>query len=681
MSSIKTFASVLLPLCIAAFTAQAVQGMEQKATPDAPTKAENFRLIDHAGVSRELYHLEDAKGVVLFAFCASCPVSLETAKTLQQHVEEAGEAGFQIWGVNIQPDSNREAIAAVLAEAGLTIPVLMDPTQRIAFSLGLTHAGETLLINPAASWEIVYRGAVDNRFAAEAPAAEPTESYLRNAAVSLVEGQPVTLAAVRTTGEEIQYQDMSAVSYANDIVPILESKCITCHHDGGLGPFTMDSYRRVRGWAPMMRETIRTGRMPPWHADPATGPYVHDRALTTDEERKLLAWIEQGAVMDGDVDPLAEKELPKGAKWQLGEPDHTVRLPEVQQLPADGIVDYRYIPVPSGLTEDRWLNGIEVRTDNPAVVHHALIFVSYPREYRHLEPEARSGLNGYFAAYLPGAQLKHFPEGSAMFLPKNAVFIFQMHYNTTGKPEQDMTEMALHFHDGPPKDIIKIEAAHYNDFIIPPNKYDHEASADYDFEADARILGLSPHMHYRGSRFKFAANFPDGTEKLLLNVPLFEFDWQPMYFLADPVDVPEGTVMQCEGAFNNSRFNPKNPNPESYVRFGEQSFEEMFIGYVLFSTPYQPEDFQPREVDTSKIVGYGEKITKDNLPGMAFTVMRRIRIDFLPDGVLSAGEGALKGTWEMIGDRVILDTPMGRHEAFVNNDELIFRGRAARRVQ
>ncbi|MBI1318537.1 MAG: redoxin domain-containing protein [Candidatus Hydrogenedens sp.] len=675
---------VLLLAVTAACSAGAVQPTGTHPAPEAPTQVENFRLIDHQGVSREFYHLEDAKGVILFAFDAESPVAMETAATLQQHAEEAKEAGVSIWGLNVRPGADREAVAKAAADNGLGMPVLMDPSQRIAFSLGLTHAGETLLVDPAKSWAIVYRGAVDNRFAEEAASEQATETYLRNAAVSMLDGQPIVLASTQPAGETIAYADTSSVSYANDIVPILESKCITCHYEGGLGPFPMNSYKKVRGWAPMMRETVRTGRMPPWHADDATGPYQHDRSLTVDEERKLLAWIEQGAVKDTDEDPLAKYDEPKPATWQLGEPDAVVQLPEVQQIQADGIVEYRYIPVSSGLKENRWLKGVEVRTNNPAVVHHALIFVSYPRDYRHLEPEARSGLNGYFGAYLPGAQLNFFPEGSAMFLPHDAVFVFQMHYNSTGKPEEDMTEMGLYFADGPPEDVIKIEAAHYNDFLIPPNEYDVEAFADYRFDEKATILGLSPHMHYRGSRFKFAANFPEDSgmqDRLLLNVPLFEFDWQPMYFLEQPVQVPKGTVMECEGAFNNSRFNPKNPNPDAYVRFGEQSFEEMFIGYVMFTTPYREENFQPQEIDTSKIVGYGEAITKDSLPGMSFVMMRRIKVDFQADGVLSAGDGAIKGTWEMNGNTITLDTPLGKHDIFVNNDELIFHGRAMRRVQ
>jgi len=317
-------------------------------------------------------------------------------------------------------------------------------------------------------------------------------------------------------------------------------------------------------------------------------------------------------------------------------------------------------------------------------VHHALIFVGYPRDYRHMQPKASSGLDGYFASYLPGAQLDFFPEGSAMFLPHDTVFLFQMHYSTTGKPETDMTELGLHFADGPPENAIHMSAAHYEDFIIPPHVYDQPTKAKYEFERDARILGLSPHMHFRGSRFKFAAVFPgdeDGAEKPLLNVPFYEFDWQPMYFFEEPIDVPEGTIMKCDGAFNNSRFNPKNPDPNAVVAFGEQSHQEMFIGYVMYETPYDAEEFEPQEVDPAQAIGIGEIITKETLPGMAFKFGPIARIDFHADGVATAGGGVVKGTWTMEDNDLQLVSPLGTYDVFVHGDELIFRDEVLVRLQ
>jgi len=677
----KRFAlGVLLGALVFGSDASAVEGSAAKNLADAPTQAENFRCIDHEGFSRELFHLGDHQAAVLFAFCSECPVARQTAETLAALQEDESVA---VWGLQVDADDTRQAIGAAMEESNLDIPVLMDPTQRIAFSLGLRNAGEVLVLNPAASWEIVYRGAVDNRFGSESPAEEASVSYAAQAVEALKNGGEVLIDSTRAAGAPIQYADLSDVSYAEDIVPILEAKCVSCHHDNGLGPFAMSDYRKVRGWASMIRETIRTDRMPPWHADPHTGPYVNDRALSVEEEQKLLAWIEHGAVKDSEIDPLPEvhSSLPD-PRWQLGEPDHVVSLHKEQEIKADGIIEYRYLPVPSGLSEDRWVKGVEVRTDNPAVVHHALIFVVYPKEYRHIQPEARSGLNGYFAAFLPGAQLTFYPEGSAQFLPKNTMFIFQMHYNATGKPETDMTELGLHFADGPPERVLRTEGANENDFSIPPNTYAHRTRAWEEVDNDGvTLIGFSPHMHYRGGRMKFAANFPDGTKKELLNVPFFEFDWQPMYYLQEPVDAPKGTRIVADGAFNNSKWNAKNPNPDQWVYFGEQSFEEMFIGYIRYTEPYDPADFAPREVDPEKHPFHGQEITKETLPGMAFRVGRRIEIEFEEDGVLSAGGGALKGAWEMDGQRILLDTPFGKHDAIAHGDEVFFRTRAMERIR
>ncbi|MBI1318538.1 MAG: redoxin domain-containing protein [Candidatus Hydrogenedens sp.] len=637
--------------------------------------AEDFRLLDQAGVSRALYHQADRQAVVLFAFASDCPVSLESAALLQARFPSDVAAPVVVWGINVRPGDSRDVVASTLTDAGLTLPILMDPTLRFAHALGLSHAGETLVLNPSDNWKIVYRGAADAGLEASAgellSLAAPAE-------------QDVVFASSRPAGAPIAYPDLGSLSYADDIAPILESKCVTCHDQGGMGPFAMSNYEKVQVWASMMRETIRTGRMPPWHADEETGPYLHDRSLTVDEEQKLLAWIEQGAVNASDKDPLAGRTPPEAVDWQLGEPDHIVRLPEVQQIEADGIVEYRYISVPSVLSENRWLRGVEVRTSNPKVVHHALIFVNYPRDYRHMQPRSSSGLDGYFASFLPGAQLNFFPEGSAMFLPHDTVFLFQMHYNTTGKPEEDMTELGLYFQDAPPEKAIHISAAHYEDFIIPPHVYDQPTQAKYRFRRDATILGLSPHMHYRGSRFKFAAVFPEDSGRAdlpLLNVPFYEFDWQPMYFLEHPIDVPEGTVMQCNGAFNNSRFNPKNPYPEAVVAFGEQSMQEMFIGYVMYTTDYTPEDFEPKEIDAEDVIGLGEPITAETLPGMAFKIGPVVRVDFHEGGIATAAEGIVKGTWEIENDVLTLGGPLGTFKIHINYDELVFRDDVLKRLQ
>ncbi len=655
---------VVLALAIACGLARA----EDLPKPD---KAENFRLMSSDNKSWELSYQGNAKAVVLLALDFDCPVAKESAKALEALRAAQGDK-VSIAAISLRPTATRAQLQALATELGVKYPILLDPTQRISRSLGFTRSGETVMLDSASAWKVLYRGAV---------AGADGAAVLIPAVDAHVEGEPVPSTAAESTGVAVAYADPGVVSYSKDIVPILESKCVSCHHEGGLGPFAMSDYKKVHGWADMIRETVMTKRMPPWHADPEMGHFLNSRALSTEEEGKLLAWIEAGAPQDGDVDPLPAVVPATNSKWQLGEPDHKVALPEVQELPAEGIIDYRYIMVDSNLDEDKWLRAIEVRTDNLPVLHHALIFVLYPKEYRHIQPEARSGLNGYFAAYLPGAQLFNLPPEAGIFLPKGSMFTFQMHYNSTGKPEKERCEMGLYFHDAPPEKAVLIEAASETEFGIPANAPDLEVTADYEFGQDAEILGMSPHMHYRGSRFQFAANYPDGNTEMLLNVPFYEFDWQPMYILEKPLRVPQGTEIFVKGAFDNSKFNKKNPDPEQEVYFGEQSFEEMFIGYVQFAVPRDPKRFTPREIDAEEFVGLGEKITPESIVGMQFRIRRQLIVEFKADGKVESLDGSVKGKYKFNGDHeIIVNSIFGEIEFSVVGDEMFMYGKPVRRV-
>ena len=629
---------------------------------EAPAVA-NFRLTDHTGSSHELFRLADSSAVVVLAYSPECAVAKEGAAALSKARAAAGEAGPAVLGINVTGGDDRAKVAEALGDVAL--PVLMDPAQTVSKSLGFTQAGEVVVIVPGEGWRVVYRGALN---------AAALQAYLK--------GDLFPAAVTEAAGQAIVYPDYSGISYVKDIAPILETKCFSCHREGGLGPFAFSDYKKVLGWSDMIHETVRTKRMPPWHADTAVGAIEHKHALSAEEEGKLLAWIEAGAPQDVGDDPLvAAAAKPAPGAWTLGEPDHIVRMQDAQELPAEGIVNYRYIPVAVGIDEDKWVRAMQVRSDNPKVLHHALLFITYPREYRHLQPRPSKGLRGYFASFVPGAEVTSLPDDAGVFLPKGSVLTFQMHYTTIGKATQERSELGLYFHESAPSRAVRVEAGHENDFAIPPHAKDHPTKCDYEFRRDAEILGLSPHMHYRGSRFRFTADYPDGEQEDLLNVPWYEFDWQPMYFLEKPLKVPEGTRIVMDGGFDNSRFNRKNPNPEQMIRFGEQSFQEMFIGYVQYATQRDPDRYQARELEPHETIGMGEMITQDNIVGMKFRIVEELQVEFKPDGKLHTLQGYPMGTY-------VFETPtqiktkslFGEIVLFVVGDELFFDGNPLRRI-
>lgn len=626
-----------------------------------PERAENFRLTDQADTSHELYRLADSPLVALVSYSTACTATHDALPALKAAMDELTPRGVAFLGIDPDTADSRESVAEQLAAAGITLPVLLDPAQIAAKALGLTQYGEALVIAPTDNWKVVHRGGI---------------AGLRPALAAQLDKQPLP-AATPATGGTIAYAT-SGADFQKDVLPILEAKCASCHRAGGIAPFEMSSTKKLRSIADMIREVILTKRMPPWHADPHYSTFTNDRSLTEKEQATLVAWAEAGAPAEPAADEqLAKYAQPEEQAWALGKPDLVIGLDQPEELPAEGVVDYRYRYVPSGLTEDKWLRGLEVQAGNPKVVHHALIFIIYPKHYRNLQPEARQGLGGYFASFLPGAIIKPYPENTGQWVPAGSTFVFQMHYTTTGKPETDQTRMALYFHDTPPAEEFRMGAAHETEFAIPPKAMDYGVSADYRFRRAAKIWALSPHMHFRGSRFRFELEQPGGERQTLLNVPFYEFDWQPLYLLKEPISVPEDAQILCDGGFDNSRFNPRNPKPDQMVFFGEQSFEEMFIGYVGYSVPRDESRFTSLPEERVARMGFGQPITEQNIIGTKWRIAGRFVIEFKEEGRVVAN-GLIPGTWKMIGNRISIVNPIQPIDVGVIGDELMYNTRPLR---
>ncbi|MCF6285106.1 MAG: redoxin domain-containing protein [Candidatus Hydrogenedentes bacterium] len=643
------------------------------------TQVENFRLLDQAGRSIELYRAIDAPAVVLYIHGIGCPIVRRSAPELNRLHKKYGEQGVVFYMLNANSQDSRADLAEEAEEFGWTIPILKDPTQRIVHAMGSRRTAEALVLDPKSDWKILYRGPLDDRFDYGTQKSGATHRWVEEVLDAQLSGKAIKPHQEKTKGCLIGFLDEKPISYTTDVAPILQAKCLPCHRKGGVAPFAMSSHRKVKGWATMIRETLRTHRMPPWHADPAYQTFHNSLDLTVEERRALLTWVEQGALAGDGEDPLVGKAEARDTDWALGSPDHVVQLPEPQKLLAEGVFDYRYITVASGLTENRWLKAVEVLPTTEEVVHHALIFIMYPPQFRHLQPDPKSGLDGFFASYLPGGNVQPYPQGTAQFVPAGSSFIFQMHYNATGKGEVDQTRMGLYYHDGPPREVLYVRAAAETEFEIPAGATDHPAKASFRFDGDATLLGLSPHMHYRGSRFSFEARYPDSRKETLLSVPWYEFDWQPMYYFEEPISVPGGTRIVCEGAFDNSRLNPRNPNPNERVYFGEQSDEEMFIGYVSFSQPYQADNFKPADLNPDAWPGFGKDLTEKYLIGTTWAIGDRFRLRFEVEGKLIIND-RFEGQWRFNGETVHVKTRRREVDLEIQQDALFIDGRPLYRI-
>jgi len=402
----------------------------------------------------------------------------------------------------------------------------------------------------------------------------------RGPAVGILVGAVVigSLVVVGDSGGSVTDE----LSYYGQVGRIFQANCQTCHREGGIGPFTLETYESAYLYRERIGFMVGEGKMPPWFANKAVGAWGNDRSLSDKDRDAILAWVAAGAPEGDPANALPRIDW--GTGWQLGQPDAVVQVEEPFEVPAEGVVDYQYVYVKTDFPEDRWVSKLEVRPTAPQAMHHVLVFIEPPgaksaRNASPGEPVWMGGLNGYFAATVPGFTGNRYPEGSAKLLPKGAWLKFQLHYTTTGTSAVDQTMLGLHFVDGEPDRVVQTGSAFNTGFEIPPGLADHEVSGRYTFARPGRLLSLFPHMHLRGAAFRYEIEYPDGRSETLLDVPAYDFNWQLAYHLKEPLRVPAGAQLVATGTFDNSANNRFNPDPAATVRFGEQTFEEMMIGY------------------------------------------------------------------------------------------------------
>lgn len=597
----KKYLGLALTSALAATTAQAGE------------RVGDFALIDHQGAFQHMAWYDDHSAVVIMPMAAS-QADANTLKTLQENYEAQGVEFFLM---NPGLHTDRARTQSTAAELGLDLPVLMDDAQLVTEMLGISRMDETVLYNPS-SFELLYRGPVSG-----------IEAPLQQA----IAGENFELITASGMGSAIEFANLDAhadLSYEHDIAPIIAENCANCHRDGGIAPFAMDSNLAVQGWSPMIREVVMTKRMPPGQVDNKVGHKMKNEMNLSDlEMQKLVRWVNNGSKVDSEIDPLTALTWPT-TKWSLGEPDLVVQVPE-QSIPATGVVDYMDIPIDLGLEEDVWIKGSEVVPGDPAVLHHIITTVIPPEgapDFQQILMDILASLpaekaqairNDLFAAVAAGKQpdigevFKEIPEvdigvflgggsdpdlGSvAGYAPGNSVALnppgvggllkagttlnLQMHYTTSGKETTDATEIGIYFYDEGevPKERMSGGVGNAFSISIPPQAKDHEMELVTLVPEEAEIYSLMPHMHFRGKRMSFKAIYPDGSEEMLLSVPAYSFNWQLAHELEQPLRVPAGTKIIATGAFDNSSQNPFNPDPNSEINWGEQSWEEMFMGF------------------------------------------------------------------------------------------------------
>ncbi len=374
-----------------------------------------------------------------------------------------------------------------------------------------------------------------------------------------------------------------APTYSNKVAHILAKRCVDCHRKGGSAPFALESFQDVNSKASVIEAAVRSGKMPPWFAAPPEAgkpsPWANDRSLGAEEKASLLNWL-------GGKRPLGDpKEAPQprafDAVWQIGKPDAVYQYTQPVNIPADGVVPYVIRTVETGLTEDKWVSAIEIRPSARSVVHHVLVFIQEAGDAARRGRGTEEAVN-FFGAYVPGNSTLVYADGLAKKLPKGAVLRFQLHYTPTGKAAVDQTQIAVRFAAKPPKHEVLV-AGIVNPFIrIPPGAENHPEKAVIPVPVDVKILAFMPHMHLRSKSCKYTLVGADGARETLLDVPKYDFNWQLYYLLKEPKTALAGSRVEFDGVYDNSSKNPANPDPTKTVRWGQQTFEEMLLGYIEY---------------------------------------------------------------------------------------------------
>lgn len=547
---------------------------------NAAERVSDFSLIDHEGKFFQLSRAANNQAIVLMAHEDSRDVR-RAYGDLSDLMEQFADQPVAFYLIDSTGVEDKLEMREVADDADIELPILMDETQLVAKELGIERATDIVILDPA-SLSVVFRGALNDRWADGSRSRRASEHYVADALTAILADQEISATQVASKGDAIDFSATeelaNSLSYANDIAPILKERCVSCHVEGGIAPFAMNNHQMVQGWSPMIREVLYTKRMPPGQIDDA---YVHDfrdvSHITTEETRKLVQWIEAGAQNNDNVDPLAEYK-PVLSKWAYGEPDMVIDIPP-QQIPATGVQDYRNIALPLELEEDVWVKAIEFEAGDPTVLHHIIAFAYGPNGVNEFEI-LNQGIG--LGAYAPGNEVNTYPENAGFPLKAGGGLMLQLHYTTSGRETTDASEIALYLWDEEPARPVLGGSAAELEINIPPFEARHEMVATAKFRKDSYLTMLGPHMHYRGYDANFKLIYPDGREEEILNVPNYQFNWQKVYDFKDPKFVPAGTEMVFSGTFDNSEMNPFNPDPSQTLTWGEQTWQEMFFGFYRY---------------------------------------------------------------------------------------------------
>jgi thiol-disulfide isomerase/thioredoxin len=545
---------------------------------------------------------QNARAVVVLFLGTECPVNNAYVPTLAALHEKYNPKGVVFVAINSNQQDDAAAVARHAKDFDIPFPVLKDDGAAVADHFRAERVPEAFVLD--GSLTARYRGRIDDQFGKGVRRPKATRNDLAEAIDDVLAGKAVARPTTAVLGCPISRLARpksaaapgEAVTYCKHVARILQEHCQACHRPGEIGPFKLMTYRHAVAWSEAIREAVSEQRMPPWHADPGLGRFANDRRLSDADRRTLLAWVDQGCPEGNAADLPPPRHYTQG--WGIGPPDEIITVNKETAVPAQaprGGLPYKYLLAGQPFTEDRWVQAAEVRPGNRGLVHHINVYVLRPGRKTLPEGDELDESLGKelfedpsadklsdipeLVSYTPGDQFFELPAGMAKHIPKGSRLVFETHYVPNGKARTDRSCIGLIYAKEPPRHEVYGGLAVNWAFVIPPGSGSHRVAATARFDQDSVVLSLSPHMHLRGKSFEYCLVHPDGKRETLLSVPKYDFSWQTNYILAEPKRVPKGSKLECIAHYDNSSANPNNPNPRAFVIWGDQTWNEMMLGY------------------------------------------------------------------------------------------------------
>ncbi len=594
-------ATAVCALTAAAVNARADNNAEPRPPAQVGGKLGPCTFTDIRFLPRSLSDFVNAKdpvqkrAFVLVFTNTTCPIVQRFLPRLKQLDTEFRGQGVQFVAIDVGPDDSVLDIATQAVEHDMPFPFVKDIGGSCVEACGVDRTATAVLID--SDYKIRYRGRIDNSFRLGGTTPGAVSSELRDAIRSLLAGEEIAVTETAVDGclitKAAPAKKIDNISYSQQIAPIVEKNCTACHRPGTAAPFSLTSYDDLAANAAMIAEVVEQRRMPPWYASPGIGKFSNNRTMAAADRKLLLAWAQAGAPHDADLKAAAvtatvakgESEQPAsvaaddlwaGKEWLLGEPDMIFEAPFTYDVPADGYIDYKYTLLPAVFLHDTYIQAAEVQPSNPRVVHHSNLGYM---------PIGSEGMYArLITGYVPGVGPMQLDHNVASKIPAGSAIGLQIHLTTTGKPEKTKLRVGFRF----PRYKVEKEL-HYlqlsnQKFAIPPYAAHYPVSRTKTLTDDVTLYGFFAHMHVRGQDVTFRA-YPPGAEPVsLLMIPNYSFDWQMPYHVAyNELKFPANTKFECLAHYDNTTFNPFNPDPAATVRDGQQTYQEMMYGYVFYT--------------------------------------------------------------------------------------------------